>query len=332
MEIFGSKDLAEILGIRPFKQRLPWIGPDLQTMKNNATAWRLSQVSGRATRHLIPCVAGDLSALLNTPLRDNAKGVVILCPGLGGSERSSYVREYAAALVPSGFATLRWNFRGAGPSAATSTGPYNAGLSDDLRAVITHLPKDVGHLPIYLLGFSLGGHLVLRTMGEGKLPSSVMGGLSISAPLNLSAAMKFLERPRNAPYMKYLVKKLQRDLDEELMVKAAGLKDIREIDNVITGPAFGYKDAEDYYENRMAYPLISKIKEPVMAIHSADDPWIPSDDYRSVTWPINPKSLAVVTKNGGHVGFHGAGETRPWALDLMLRYFNYLHATGSKKK
>jgi len=325
LTIIGSNDLVQALGVRSFRQRFPWIGPDLQTIKNTATAFRLKPVSGHMTRHQIPCKAGMLSAMLNIPLRGKAKAVVVLCPGLGGTEKSSYMREYAAALVPSGFATLRWNYRGSGPSAPTSTGPYNAGLCEDLRAVLNAIPKEVSHLPIFLLGFSLGGHLVLRTLGEGNLPKSVLGAVSISAPLDLSASMKTLERPRNNFYMQYLVKKLKRDLTPDLLEQAEGLTSMRDIDDKITGPAFGYKDAEDYYANRSAKSLISNIEVPILAIHSMDDPWIPFQSYATVTWPDHIRSAALLTPYGGHMGFHGTGDSRPWSLDIMLRYFNHLH-------
>jgi len=325
VRIYGSKTLADALQVRPFTQRFPWFGPDLQTMKNNLTASSLNPVSGHRTRHLIPCPAGELSAVLNMPLRKNARAVVVMCPGLGGGEHSTYMREYAAALVPDGFATLRWNLRGAGPSAATSTAPYHAGLSEDLRAVLNNLPEPVAHLPIFLLGFSLGGHLILRTLGEGDVPAAVAGAVSVSAPLGLSSCMKMLEKKRNIPYMHYLTNKLKADLENDFSEVVDDLKNIRDLDDKVIAPAFGFDGAEDYYEKASARPLLSKIAKPILVMHSADDPWIPASDYTEANWPDNPKSATLLTERGGHVGFHGIGDDRSWAIDLTLRYFNHLN-------
>jgi len=327
MQVIGSKDLLHSIGYKPFKQRFPWIGKDLQTIKSTITKHTLKKSFGVFSRHSFPCDAGVLHGALNIPQDQKPKALVLLCPGLGGCEDTITIIEFAAAMVEEGFATLRINYRGNGASAASSTAPFHAGLTEDIYAVVKNLPPEIADLPVFLFGYSLGGHLVLRSLTEETLPQNVIGAVSIAAPLCLSSTVTTLEKKRNIVYERYLLWHLRRDLQPAYGDKAMAIKSVREIDDTITAPAFGFKNAEDYYQQTSVLPHLNKIKTPNLVIQAMDDPWVLASTYAEANWARHPKSATILSPYGGHMGFHGVGDKRTWALDLTLNYLEHLYAT-----
>ncbi len=249
----------------------------------------------------------------------------MLVHGLGGDESGTYMATAAHFFLQDGYAVFRMNMRGVGASATTSEGPYHAGLTADLRAVLEAI-ANVFMGPISLLGFSLGGHQVLKLASEGNTPASLTHVLAVSAPLNLAAASKRIEALRNRPYRAYLTKTLKDQLKQgnwnKGNVKPNTLRSVLDIDHRVVAPAFGYQNAFDYYEQASVWPHIENIKIPTLAVHASNDPWIPVQDYYSAEWPDSAPVGALLTPDGGHVGFHVRGQSWPWYLPAFKMFLD----------
>ncbi len=310
--------------IPPFKQKFPWLGPDLQTVRNSLMK---EKPQANLDRRLYAELANGekLTLAVTEPTAANVDKSILLIHGLGGAEDSHYMHETAKFYAAKGWATYRYNARGVGPSRETSSPPYSAGLTDDLRTAMRAILVDTNNMPLYCMGFSLGGQLLLRTLGEGRLPCGVAAGVSVSAPLDLAASQRKLERRRNGVYVDYLVKNMRADLEgTKAPCSDVGLEEIttiRGFDEHIIGPYFGFSGADEYYGAISCKSVITKIETPFLAIHSADDPWIPAEDYVNALWPEGLPVGAALLPRGGHVGFHCGYEGQPWFLKASYNFF-----------
>ncbi len=324
-----------------FEPRFPWIGGDLQTLRNSFVHKPASLEPDE--RILAPIDVGAINIAANHPEEGVALNrALVLVHGLGGGEDSSYMVSAARSFLNSGYSVYRMSYRGVGPSAETSQGPYSAGLTSDLRAVLRRVGKHRPDSTIYLMGFSLGGQLSLRMLGEGDVPGSAPGKISgnapggvaacvtVSAPLDLATSQKKLERRRNHFYSRYVVDNMKNDLaglsHPKVKVDPKMLTSVWAFDQHVIAPVFGFKSAADYYARVSCLPLLNRIDTPTLAVHAADDPWIPVEDYRRAVWPDNAPAGAVITPSGGHVGFHVSGDKKPWHEQAALAFFAHCAA------
>jgi len=159
---------------------------------------------GPAARLLAP-IGSDgaaLSLAVTSPVhhpQDSSKRgkALMLVHGLGGSEDSRYMKNAAHYFALRGWRVYRMNYRGVGPSRATSLPPYSAGLTGDLRSALRAVSAQKGVEEICVMGFSLGGQMILRMLGEGDVDTKIRAAVTVSAPLDLAASRRRLERRRN---------------------------------------------------------------------------------------------------------------------------------------
>jgi alpha/beta superfamily hydrolase len=164
-----------------FRPRAPWWGGDLQTLRNTVMRprSRLARSTAEGLRFSMADGTGDvLLGLLNRPEGEAApdKPLAVLVHGLTGCAESSYMLATASALLRRGYGVLRLNLRGAGPSRPLCRQQYHAGRTQDIRAVLAQLPADLTRSGIVLTGYSLGGNVVLKLLGEGTPPGVRAGG------------------------------------------------------------------------------------------------------------------------------------------------------------
>ena len=319
--------------MQPFKPRFPWIGGDLQTLRNSFVTSPVALEPDE--RILAPIDVGAINIAVNHSVNQAGEAgavnrAIVLVHGLGGGEDSSYMVSAAHEFLSYGYSVYRMSYRGVGPSAETSEGPYSAGLTSDLRAVLRRVGKHAPQSVLYLMGFSLGGQLSLRMLGEGDVPENAAGTLAacvtVSAPLDLATSQRKLERGRNHFYSRYVVNNMKNDLaglsHVKVKVDPEEMTSVWDFDQHIIAPVFGFKDAADYYARASCFPLLSRIEIPTLAMHAADDPWIPVEDYRRAIWPENAPAGAVITSSGGHVGFHVSGSKKPWHEQTAVQFFS----------
>jgi predicted alpha/beta-fold hydrolase len=307
-----------------FRQRAPWFGGHLQTIRDRVARPRydLSTV-GEQRRILVEVSDGDRLVVQLHRVADEGP-VVALVHGLGGSAESDYIRAATFGLAQAGFTVARIDLRGAGLSGEHSQGMYHAGRTEDLRAALRAL-AEFG--PVAPVGFSLGGNLTLKLLGEPSQDVPVIAGATVSAPLDLALGTQHLGRVSFGAYEWYLMAKMRRDatrptsaVTAEERAVIARTKTILDFDNAITSRRHGWRDAAEYYTVNSSLGFLPKIATPTLVIHAMDDPMIPGEPYRGVRWDELPAITRLITPHGGHVGFHAHGERLPWYVGRIAEF------------
>jgi predicted alpha/beta-fold hydrolase len=297
--------------------RAPWLGPDLQTLRNTLRRPRESALP-TGERLDLPMADGDeLSGLLHRG--DGRHAMVVLIHGLSGCEGSAYVIASTRHLLARGHHVLRVNLRGAGPTRARCRGQYYAGRSQDLREVVAQLPADlVGH-GLVIVGYSLGGNMLLKYLGEEGATAPVTAAVSVSAPIDLAATLRRMLAPRNRLYHAYILGGMKREAlgegaeltpEERAAIRAA--RTVYDYDEGFIAGRAGCAGAWDYYERNKALRFMSGIRVPTLVVHALDDPWIPADAYTGFDWAGTPALEPLLSPGGGHVGFHERASRVPW--------------------
>jgi len=239
--------------------------------------------------------------------------VAILLHGLEGNAQRVYIIGQAKQLVLNSWDVAAMNHRGCSGEDNLLYESYNSGRTCDLESLIEFILKKGQYDEISLIGFSLGGNLVLKYLGEREtLPKEIKKGIAISAPLNLKGSLQALNKPENILYNRVFVndlkKKYKRKMphfpDKMNIETYQNIKTLIDFDNLYTAPAHGFNDAFDYYEKSSSIQFIENIKIPVLILSAKNDSFLSKECY--------PISLASELKNvylevpnyGGHVGFH----------------------------
>jgi predicted alpha/beta-fold hydrolase len=310
--------MAECLDLPAFLPRFPWIGGDLQTLRNffRPPGQQLQSWPGERLHFRMADGSGDeLIGEFHRPLMETRRPLVVLIHGLTGSMDSTYIQVSARYLLQAGFPVLRLNLRGAGPSRGKTRAFYHAGRSDDLHQVIGQLDGRHGANGLCLVGYSLGGNLILKYLAERAALAPILAAISISAPIDLAATQRRISAWRNRRYHDFLLAEMKRERP-----CPSDIRRIIDFDDRVVAPANGFADAHDYYRQSSAKPLLGDIHRPTLLIHAANDPWIPASIYRDVDWSKYRRLRLAMPRSGGHVGFHGRGLDRPWH-DLAISQF-----------
>ncbi len=308
--------------IEPFRPRWPWIGGHLQTIRNQIVRPHHALPAGE--RLWLDLGDGDALAAAYHQGTDAARPLVVLVHGLAGAEDSLYLRASAAHLLDAEFSTLRLNLRGTGPSLPRCRGQYHAGRSEDLRLALAALPDVMTRSGIALVGYSLGGNVLLKFLGEGAAPNVRMAA-SVSAPIDLAEASATLASSRNRLYQSWLLATMREEalagpLSEVERSAVLSARTVTEFDDLYVAPRNGFASASDYYAKSSAARFLPGIGVPTLVIQATNDPWIPMAAYDAVGWRSNPK-LTPLFGAGGHVGFHGAGSSVAWHDRAIAMFF-----------
>jgi len=314
----------------PFEERWPWFGGDLQTLRNFLRRPRID-LSEFATERIDLALEGPpgdrTTAALQWPRERQRRPLAVLIHGLTGSEDSAYMRATSDALLRAGYPVLRLNQRGAGPSRLLCRERYHAGRSEDIAQAIAGLPERAAALGIVAVGFSLGGNVLLKYLGERGRETPVRAAAAISAPLDLAATCRKMMAPRNAFYHRFFLSELRaealaagRSLAPEERRAILSARDIREFDERVTAPRNGFAGAEDYYRRCSAANYVEAVEVPTLLVQSEDDPIVPAEPFRAREWRRNPQLAPLLLARGGHVGFH---DRRGWIWHdrAILRFF-----------
>jgi hypothetical protein len=324
--------LDEPLFWPPFKPRFPWWGGDLQTLASRfgPSSAELAPHTSERRRFVLRDGSGDtLLGMLDRPAAPKAdRPLAIVMHGLTGAEDSPYVLNIARHLLDEGHTVLRLNLRGAGPSRLLCGGHYYAGRSQDFRALLELLPADLTREGIVAVGYSLGGAMLLKYLGEEGTRTPLRAAATVSAPVDLAATSSNMVRPRNVVYHHYLLRQMKREATGEGAVLSAaeraailGSRSIREYDDRFIAPRHGFAGADDYYARCRPLVFMAGIRVPTLVLAALDDPWIPGALYNGYDWQSNKSLVPLLPTRGGHVGFHGSGDRRPWSDLVVARFF-----------
>ena len=304
------------LQLPEFKERVPWLGGDLQSIRNflRRPSVRLGPFTSERLVLSLDGPTGDrVTAVLHLPRAGTEGGrpVVVLIHGLTGCEDSFYIRASAAHLLRTGFPVLRLNLRGAGPARPLCKLQYHAGRSEDVRAILSALPPRVTAAGVVAVGFSLGGNLLLKYLGETGSRAPILAAATVSAPLDLTATAHRIAAPRSALYHWYFLRECQREalapaaeVTPEERREVLRAQNLWEFDERFTAPRNGFEGAAEYYKQNSSRLFIDEIAVPTLLIHALDDPIVPDEPYRQYDWRRNRHLLPMLQPKGGHVGFH----------------------------
>jgi len=258
--------------------------------------------------------------------------VIVVVHGLEGSSDSNYVRGIAEKAFHRGFHVVRMNQRNCGGTEELTPTLYNSGMSADYRTVFEELTNADGFEQIFFAGYSMGGNLVTKMAGEfgDAVPKALRGVCTVCPALDLAACANALERLDNYLYQRRFVKGLMsryarkhKMLPERYPIAGLGpVRTVRQFDDVITAPQFGYRDAQHYYDNVGAKRVAAKIRVPTLMITAQDDPFVPYASFLAAKISENPAIQFVAPRHGGHCGFisKNSGSERFWAEQRIVEF------------
>ena len=259
--------------------------------------------------------------------------VAILLHGLEGDAQRHYITGSAKKLTQNNFDTCAVNFRGCSGESNRLYRSYHSGATKDLMAVIDHILNTKDYSKIYLLGFSLGGNLALKYLGEGNpIAKEITAAVSVSVPCDLKDACDQLLQSKNvlysARFKKHLLAKLRKKqqlfptkISEGTINKISTLKDF---DDAYTAPAHGFADALDYYAQCSSKQFLPNITTPSLIINAKDDSFLGEACYPYKEAKDNPSLFLEVPEFGGHVGFWGRRNIS-YAEERTLNFFKSIH-------
>jgi predicted alpha/beta-fold hydrolase len=292
--------------------------PHLQTIV--AHYWKRPEARAPVERRFVRTEPG-VQVLVET-LRPAAKarGEIVMVHGLEGSGSAGYIRSLSAAAIDAGFASHRFHMRTCGGTEHLCQTLYHAGLTSDLLAFLRQLGA-----PVFLVGFSLGGNVVLKLAGElGEGARGIIDGVcGVSTPLDLAACARRISERDNRVYEARFVRKMRERLCATGRYTArdfAGLRTVMEIDDRITAPSFGFGNAVNYYRTQSAIGYLDAIRVPALLIQAKDDTFIPFAIYESAAVRSNSRIELLTTEHGGHLGFLGRRPYRLWTDHAIMNW------------
>jgi uncharacterized protein len=245
---------------------------------------------------------------------DDAPRLLVL-HGLEGTIRSHYLRGTLARAQRLGWAADALIFRSCNGEVTRARRLYHSGETTDLDFVVRRLVREHPGQSLGIVGFSLGGNVLLKWLGErgADLPPEVRGAVAVSVPFDLERGSRFIERGFGRVYTKHFLRtlrekaraKLVRDpglFDAEALSRAQTLYDF---DDAVTAPVHGFESAHDYYHRSSSLHFLSAIRRPTLLLSAYDDPFLPPDVLRKVDRiaAANPALETEFHERGGHVGF-----------------------------
>jgi len=263
-------------------------------------------------------------------LYSNSRRIAILCHGLEGSSSSKYITGSSSILYENGWDVAAVNYRFCSGTINKQLRMYHSGATEDLEEVVNYFQNDYDE--IALVGFSLGGNLVLKYCGERSvnLNSKIKAVMGFSVPTNLHAGSLNISRRSNYIYQKkflislfeklHLKKKQYPDSIDLELIK--NIKTLFDFDDKITGPLHGFADAKDYYKQCSCEQFLHQIKIPAAIVNALNDPFLPKECYPTEVVKQNKMIKLITPKYGGHVGFVLGKEKYYWSEKLILNFLN----------
>jgi predicted alpha/beta-fold hydrolase len=295
----------------------------------------------RFSREVLRTPDGDDLALDHTDGKPGAPRVLLL-HGLEGSAYSLHTQGLAVLVGAAGWSCTVLNFRSCARDPLdisrrlSNRRPrlYHSGDTEDLDLVVRTLTAREPGVPLYAVGFSLGGNVLIKYLGENGAGAAIRAAATLSVPYDLAAASHYLERPSARVYAYHFLRRLKpkalevvtRFPYETAHMDAARIRAARtfaEFDRCVTAPLHGFASAEDYYERASSMRYLPRVATPTLCISAEDDPFFPSDGVARARAAASNSVRFQVTPWGGHTGFvSGPWPWRPhyWAEEMAVAW------------
>ncbi len=296
----------------PFRPRRPFVGGHAQTLVGNFLP-RCSQLPV-AEERLFEVEAG-VQILCHCHWQADRKQVLtlIIVHGLEGSSESGYVIGTGSKAWQAGMNVVRMNMRTCGGTEQLGPTLYNSSMSADVRMVAKTLIEQDGLRKLAFAGFSMGGNLVLKMLGEwgDQAPAESIAAVAISPAMDLAASADALHEPVNRIYETKFLWNLRRRIQRKAALypehfdagHLRGIRSLRDFDDQITARYCGFLDAQDYYTRAASARVLEHIAVPTLVLHANDDPFIRVLPETREKLLGNPHIMYLETERGGHCAF-----------------------------
>jgi len=261
-------------------------------------------------------------------LQAAAPGLAILSHGLEGSSQDITICGMARALQRSRWNVLAWNYRGCSGELNRLPRLYHSGETTDLALVVEHAARRFSQ--IALIGFSLGGNLVLKYLGEGRPHSAIACAAAISAPIDLAASARALDQKRiNRLYLRRLIASLVRKVRAKAKhfpeqidaTQTKGIHGFEDFDGRFTAPVHGFRDARDYWSRCSSRQFLGAISVPTLLLSAQDDPFLTPDCFPFEEAAASASVFLEAPATGGHLGFcHSLTFEQSWVEMRIVEF------------
>lgn len=271
----------------------------------------------------------DVSGATWADLGDDAP-IVLLLHGLEGSARRGYAHETYRQLAARGVRAAGLNFRSCSGEMNRTAHLYHAGATDDVVLAMDWLAAQFPHAPKGMIGFSLGGNVLLKYLGEqsANLSGNVHTAVAISPPIDMVAGSLAFNHGPGRLYARLFLRTLKEKTrahaaiigDKIDVTRVLAAQTVAEFDDALTAPLHGFQNAHDYYVQCGSGRFLPDIRVPTLLIRALDDPFF-GDDLPLVAQADNSYLVPGFTAHGGHVGFlQSLHPRRFWAERQAARF------------
>ena len=255
---------------------------------------------------------------------------VLVLHGLEGSLESHYTGGMLAVLAQQGYTACLMYLRGCSGEPNRLPYSYHSGKTEDLDYVVQTIQQRLPQQPLSIVGFSLGGNILLKWLGEKGEAARIHTGVAISVPFDLNQAALQLERGLSRIYQHHLVNKLHAAAQRKAAThplpwsaeRIHELRTFRRFDNEITAPLNGFRDVDDYYARASSKQYLKSIRVPTLLIQAMDDPFLPASALPTND-DLSPAVTLELSRHGGHVGFVSGNNPlhpRYWLEQRVIRH------------
>lgn len=246
--------------------------------------------------------------------KKGSKTLALLIHGLEGSSQSKYMASFSNHFNNHKIDTVCMNLRGCSGEDNLLLQTYHSGKTDDVAFVINHLTENYNYENILIVGFSLGGNLTLKYLGENakQLPKQIKGAMAVSVPIDIGSSERELAKLKNKLYTELFFKTMKSKvleksikfpafkIDKNKLFKATKFSDLEEI---YTVPVFGFTSPQDYWEKASSKPYLTKINIPTLLVNAKDDMFLSKECYPTTVANNSEYFYLECPTYGGHVGF-----------------------------
>lgn len=276
---------------------------------------------------------GDFIELAWSLPHNETAPLAVVLHGLEGNINSFYAKGMMKALKKQGFAVVLMHFRNCSTEVNRLPRAYHSGDTADLSFFINHLKQLYPNRPLVAVGFSLGGNVLAKYLGEQQQQCPLSAAALVSAPYDLSASSDVIRKSLGKIYQKYLLDRMKKSMQRKLpQIKQQisittdqlmEIDNLLEFDNQLTAPLHGFENAHDYYRQASAMPYLKHIAVPTLIIHAKDDPMLSIKAVPS-RQDVSEHVTLRISEKGGHVGFiSGKNPFKPvfWLEQAVPSYF-----------
>ena len=289
---------------------VPWASPERLTLR----------------REVLKLPDGDETAVdwvVETEGTPKTAPLLIILHGLEGSAESTYARMLMQAAVARQWRCCVLHFRDCGDYRNVLPRRYHAGETNDVRYFVAKLEREGQFGPMIAAGYSLGGNVLLKYLGESGAGCPLKGAAAVCVPLNLHNSAEAINSGISKGYQRYLLKRMKRSVTRKFdrytaafdWEKAMAAKTFAEFDDAVTAPLHGFAGKDDYYDKCSSVNFLKHIERPTLIVNALDDPFM-TPDVIPEPEALSENVTLEVSEHGGHVGFIEGGP--PWRPRFYL--------------